>query len=171
LLDDDGRAPGRAAPGWIERVIDGHQVYLGADHQHVVADDGDTAPVHELAGVIDEDVAPDADVPSEVGIERLHEPERFVHRRAGQTREQRAHRGRIAVARVHLGDDLPRFGDERGDLGILAIGVRDHVAAQFPLEDAEGGDDFARAPHAKLFLKNASSRSNGIFFTSSYRST
>ena len=122
-LDDDGRAPGRAALGGIEWVIDGHQVYFGAD-QYVVAN-GDTAPVHELAGVIDEDVAPDADVLPEVGIERLHEPERSVHRRAGQAREERAHRGRIALARVHLCENLLRFGDERDDLGVLGIGERD----------------------------------------------
>jgi hypothetical protein len=89
--------------------------------------------------VVDEHIASDADVLAEVGIEGRQQPERLVHRGAGQAPEQGAHLARAAVTRVHLGDDALSLGDQRGDLRVLLVVERDHLASQFALEDVVGG--------------------------------
>lgn len=47
--------------------------------------DGDAAAVHEVASVVDEDVAADAQVLAVFGMERGHQGERLIHRAAERT--------------------------------------------------------------------------------------
>ena len=103
---------------------------------HVVADQRTVAQRHapvvlEMAPGIDEDVAADADVPSEIGVKGREEPERRVDRTSEQLSHLFAQLLLRMVCAVHRAGDAARplahFTHEGPDLGGVERPACGHV--------------------------------------------
>lgn len=114
-------------------MIDRNQVDLGANQNFVLQ--SDTAPVHEFATVVDEDVFPYSNILAEVGVERRQHPEGRVNGHAGEPGEKVSDLFRRPIASVDLRDQLLSFRDQGRDPAVLGIVDRNDFSRFFPLED------------------------------------